>query len=235
MKKTVLKCVCIFFAVLFVFNIGMMVPVFLYKQYPIQATTWFDSFKDCCFNYDSYKQRYKIYPAGVIEGFEYWVPWNYFSKNTEYQLLKGDMSIEDVLFYSDIYYGKFEKISYSVESNERATFLFKHSGGRREFVSRGCVHEFYSREELALYQAGRMEYEEGKHYLVFCSIFDNSMFLEGDDKNKVAVYAPLDEEYPYIEIYPGATRYDATYFGAASKDVTKEEFVELVTAYADSL
>jgi hypothetical protein len=65
-------------------------------------------------------------------------------------------------------------------------------------------------------------FEVGKEYLVF---FSSSMYGFGSQY----VYAPLDGEYPYIEVYPGATRYDATYFGAESKYVSKEKFIELVS------
>ena len=80
-----------------------------------------------------------------------------------------------------------------------------------------------------------VRYEKGKEYLLLSLpeyMRENLSIFSG---GKFYYIAPLDEEYPYIEVYPGAIRYDATYFGAETKDVTKEEFVELVTAYADSL
>jgi hypothetical protein len=73
---------------------------------------------------------------------------------------------------------------------------------------------------LAYYGA---EYEEGKEYLI--------IYHSNRSYRKLGVpyhFAPLDGEYPYIEVYPDGTRYDATYFGAESKYVDKEEFVRLI-------
>ena len=90
----------------------------------------------------------------------------------------------------------------------------------------GENRDFFCSPLTYIFEYYGVEFEVGKEYLVFFSAIGIHFRY---------VYAPIDEEYPYIEVYPGATRYDATYFGAATKDVTKEEFVELVTAYADSL
>ena len=71
-----------------------------------------------------------------------------------------------------------------------------------------------------------IRYEEGKEYLLITTTYRPQQ----SSPIKFYYYAPLDGEYPYIEVYPGPIRYDATYFGADTKYVSKDEFVELVAA-----
>ena len=88
---------------------------------------------------------------------------------------------------------------------------------------------FYSDIEciLAYYDKG---FERNKEYI----LFPLSGYLSPDSKDfttaRIEFFAVgyLDEEYPYIAVYPGDTRYDATSFGADSKYVTKDEFIDLV-------
>ena len=98
---------------------------------------------------------------------------------------------------------------------------------------------YYTDYEKLMFHYG-IEYEEGKDYIIlFSRRFNDSKPNEYNDESfdfcmldNSVVFIPLDEEYPYMEVYPGPNRYDATYFGASTKDVSKEEFVELVSKYA---
>ena len=111
-----------------------------------------------------------------------------------------------------------------LEKDKTASKLMFVRCGWGNFISiyRGENDSYFCSPITYMFNYYGIEFEVGKEYLVF---FVGSRYGFGSQY----VYAPLDGEYPYIEVYPGATRYDATYFGAESKDVSKEEFIELVS------
>lgn len=87
---------------------------------------------------------------------------------------------------------------------------------------------FYS--EFSYYLAqNRRKFKIGEEYLLALvhTLNYNQEFVG------IYVFAPLDGEYPYIEVYPGAIKYDATYFGSETKYVTKDEFCDMVFAYRE--
>jgi hypothetical protein len=72
--------------------------------------------------------------------------------------------------------------------------------------------------ELLLYHYG-LFYEKGETYLIYyCGTF-------GPDG--ILAVCKLSGDYPSIKMIPGPVEYDATYFGAETKYVSADEFIEL--------
>ena len=120
------------------------------------------------------------------------------------------------------------------------------------------IHLYFPRNEQSYYTELEqmlnyfdVGYEEGEEYLLFLVIDDSyNTYPQGMERVVVGqrpsaagntllnvtelVYpsyhfiTKLSGEYPYIEFYPSLERYDATYFGANSKNVTASEFISLV-------
>ena len=118
-------------------------------------------------------------------------------------------------------------------SNGNETFYFKiidelspsyYEGdviGITSTMNRNKQKLFYS-EMTYLFAQNGVKFEFGKEYIVaYQSLWGNLFFSN-------YFYAPLDEEYPYIDVYPGATRYDATYFGKDTPYVSKDVFLKCV-------
>ena len=88
---------------------------------------------------------------------------------------------------------------------------------------------YYTEKEFLLNYYG-VAFEKGEEYLLFLD--SNS---RGRDisfvKNALAV-CKLSGEYPSIKMFPGPVEYDATYFGAETKYVSADEFIELFMAAA---
>lgn len=221
MKKAIKKT-GIFLVVFIIINSILIIPFCAHSMYPSEIEAWCNDFRDTNYTWSA--------PLFFGSHNEYFVfPWKYFSKEMNQQyIFQGGISCRYLLKKSGFFIGELKGIEYSSDTTFRTSFTFGVDNGIRRCYSPNLVnYKFYSREELALYQAG-VEYEIGKNYMVFYNIDKTANFFTGDDTSSVLVFAPLDGEYPYIELYPDGTRYDATYFGAESKYVEKEEFVRLV-------
>jgi hypothetical protein len=79
-----------------------------------------------------------------------------------------------------------------------------------------------------------VNFEQGERYLLFLSKTNKGhsiKFLE-----ETLAICKLSGEYPSIIMLPGPAEYDATYFGAETKYVTADEFIQLfidaVNAYS---
>ena len=98
---------------------------------------------------------------------------------------------------------------------------------------------YYTNMELVFHSYGT-EYEKGEQYLLFIEqhapVNDQSdkpgySFLGGPiahDFYRFVYSAKLSGEYPSIKMFPGPIEYDATYFGAETKYVTADEFIDLI-------
>ena len=103
------------------------------------------------------------------------------------------------------------------------------SGDSIVFHSPKVTLHYYSVEELLLYSSGDY-YEKGEQYL----LFSNTRHTSSD----LFIVCKLSGEYPSIKMFPGPIEYDATYFGAETKYVTADEFIQLfidaVVEYGDA-
>jgi hypothetical protein len=91
---------------------------------------------------------------------------------------------------------------------------------------------FYSEAECTLAMHGK-GFEAGKEYVIFpdegrFDRFDRFIFNKCEVLPRNFAIGYLDEEYPYIEFYPSLMRCDATFFGAETPYVSKEEFVRYI-------
>ena len=224
MKNAIKVSVCILLAVILVFTSSLATFCFI---------------KDSVYIYDLKNKKY--YSA---EQHEQYKLWNYFDK-----VPKG-------LSYDGVEAAELDQILQRANKNHiaRVTFTEKISGKsiRTEFVFDvneillggyqsntvslrfgTDIPSYYSSFEHMLYYHGA-EYERGHEYLLFFETDEQGKTypLGTFDKQNLThlryCIAPLDGEYPYIEVYPGTTRYDATHFGAESKHVTADEFAKLV-------
>ena len=87
-----------------------------------------------------------------------------------------------------------------------------------EFLSPKESLHYYSVDELMLHHYGEF-YEKGEQYLIF--------YLAGSSPRNLISVCKLSGEYPSIKMFPGPVEYDATYFGAETKYVTADEFIDL--------
>ena len=98
---------------------------------------------------------------------------------------------------------------------------------------------YYTFDEIAYHSYGT-GYEKGEEYLLFldqytpASIYSDKPtyyhmggWLDRQNKYQFMCINKLSGEYPSIKMFPGPVEYDATYFGAKTKYVTADEFVEL--------
>lgn len=144
------------------------------------------------------------------------------------------------------------------EPAKRTELVFKVNGIALGEYPYEYIHLYFSRKEQSYYteleqmlnycDAG---YEKGEEYLLFLVIDDSyNTHPQGTERVVVGQSPPaagnsssnvtelvypsyhfitkLSGKYPYMEFYPSMERYDATHFGAESKDVTADEFVSLV-------
>ena len=91
---------------------------------------------------------------------------------------------------------------------------------------------YYTQTEFLLNYYG-VNFEQGEQYLLFLSKTNRGhdiSFLS----NTLAV-CKLSGEYPSIIMLPGPAEYDATYFGASTKYVSNNEFLNLLTLRAQEL
>ena len=88
---------------------------------------------------------------------------------------------------------------------------------------------YYTDTEFILNYYG-VHFEKGEEYLLFLnsSMRGRSISFVG---NTLAV-CKLSGEYPSIKMLPGPVECDATYFGAKTKYVTDDEFIDLFIAFA---
>ena len=174
--------------------------------------------------------------------FKYYAPHNYFKIDHEWNALPSTIyTIEAILKETTLYDVTYCEYIRSDYSSICAEYVFEDEAGQRVGLISGR-NGYYSIHERQLYRYG-LEYEKSRSYLLFA---EGKYFYSGN-RSKDVIFAPLDGEYPYIEIYmvsetngtkvveTSSSRYDATYFGAETKYVTKDEFVSLVREYQDKL
>ena len=95
-------------------------------------------------------------------------------------------------------------------------------------------YSYYSEFELLLYRDGA-EYKKGCEYLLLFEVdADGTARPLGSEqsdginnKHHRNYIAQLSGDYPSIKMVPGPVEYDATYFGAETKYVSADEFIEL--------
>ena len=100
------------------------------------------------------------------------------------------------------------------------------------YFKSGNSYAYYTAEEY-MHNYYKTGYEKGEEYLLILqydnqivrSHYSKGMYLEQLDN--VFCINKLSGEYPSIKMFPGPVEYDATYFGAETKYVTADEFVEL--------
>lgn len=147
----------------------------------------------------------------------------YYSELSESGYYQSDLILENAL-ESKLYVVEFAyKYTDITNRSRRTQYIFNdlitHSKICISSSSQTGIFQSDSECWFKLYDKG---FKHGEKYLLF--IDENS-----GDRFSLQGFAVgyLETDYPYIEIYPGITRYDATYFGAETKYVTANEFVRL--------
>lgn len=125
--------------------------------------------------------------------------------------LRSEMLGDARVFYSEIEFELDEKVLGDCSDKV---------GDEISFFDDKAKLRCYSTIELLLHHYGEY-YQKGEQYLIFKGEGSNLY------SNKVMYTCKLSGEYPSIKMFPGPVEYDATYFGAGTKYVTADEFIEL--------
>ena len=225
MKKVIGISVCVLLALIIVFTSALMTFCFI---------------KDSIYYHELYYMD-PLYTEGMNS---YFLPWNFYRKVPKGLSYDGveAVKLDDILqraktnniarvTFTETVRGKRTRAKFVFDINEM--IVGNYHGETAELGFGTLAPSYYSIFEHMLYYHG-VEYKKGQEYLLFFE-------TDGEGKTYPLGYnsvtqnlthyryyiAPLDGEYPYIEVFPGATQYDATYFGAKTKYVTADEFVEL--------
>lgn len=137
-------------------------------------------------------------------------------------------SVENVLASTDIFHVRFKYQYSQLSINARDVYKFdviESLSNKEKLLGERVVsykedNVFHSQIESMLGYYG-VSFKRNEEYIIFCK---DGNFI----KSSFAI-GYLDGIYPYIEVYPIRKQYDATYFGATDKNVTKEEFILLLS------
>ena len=168
----------------------------------------------------------------------------YFKDESEYcyanrVMTDYDYSL-DLLYYIDHYeniaYVSFDKLKHNIAHEKRGEYVFDVKGWIKGGNGENKL-KIYSEKEPGMfhswYECYGYAFEENADYIIFLKDNDDGSYELTE--SKIWLDGIKQNNYEYPVFYYHGEMYDATHFGAASKDVTKEEFVELVKAYADSI